>query len=142
MDHSTHRHRRAAISKLFSRSHIFKIEGLVHSKAQRLCDKFLEYADRGPFDAATAYSCFTTDLITDYCFGRSTGFLEQPNWEPNYREPVLTMLSMTHLTRHIPVLTGILDLAPLYVSNSIRSWYSSNSPIEASCGASCQKLQI
>lgn len=99
---------------MFSRTQILKFEGMIHENAQKLCDKFLDYAGREPFDLNNAYSCFTTDSVTEFCLGKSTGFLDQPAWEPNYREPGLRMLALTHLTRHVPIITTILDTMPLY----------------------------
>lgn len=30
-----------------------------------------------PFDITEAYSCFTADVISGYCFGETFGFLKQ-----------------------------------------------------------------
>jgi hypothetical protein len=32
-----------------------------------------------PLDVTTAYSCFTSDVISGYCFGEPFGFVEQVN---------------------------------------------------------------
>ena len=67
--------------------------------AQKLCDKLLSMAGKGrdldggrregssePIDIASAYSCFSSDIISDYCFGEAFGFLQQPTFEPNFRK--------------------------------------------------------
>ncbi|KAJ3946828.1 uncharacterized protein N0V96_003204 [Colletotrichum fioriniae] len=90
IDHDLHRRRRAAVGKFFSRQQMLKLEPQVHASAQKLCDKLLSFAgaDGEIVPLQDAYSCFTTDVITEYCFGESFGFLEQKEWTPNYRAAV------------------------------------------------------
>ncbi|KAJ0309624.1 hypothetical protein COL516b_002874 [Colletotrichum fioriniae] len=103
----------AAASKYFSRAHIAKLEWVIHQDAQRLCDKFLRYQGRGPFEAASAYSCFTADIVSDYCFGQPFGFLQQDDWEPNFKEAVYSMLRLIHIMRHFPWTTWLMEAVPL-----------------------------
>ncbi|KXH35570.1 trichodiene oxygenase [Colletotrichum salicis] len=79
IDHDLHRRRRAAVGKFFSRKQMLKLEPQVHASAQKLCDKLLTFAgaDGEVVPLQDAYSCFTTDVITEYCFGESFRFLEQ-----------------------------------------------------------------
>lgn len=37
-----------------------------------------------PFDVTEAYSCFTSDVISSYCFGESFGFLQQVRFEMSF----------------------------------------------------------
>lgn len=112
-DHDTHRKRRAAVSKHFSRRNVVEIEPVVHREAHRLCEKLLAYPT--PFQTQSAYSCFTTDVITEYLFGESTGLLDQPDWEPNFSWSVTATLGVTHILRHFWFLPlgKLMDLAPL-----------------------------
>uniref|UniRef100_L7IX09 Trichodiene oxygenase n=1 Tax=Pyricularia oryzae (strain P131) TaxID=1143193 RepID=L7IX09_PYRO1 len=89
IDHDVHRMRRAPLGKFFSRNNIAKLESEIHNLVQKLCDKFLK--DSGNvIEIATAFSCFTSDAISGYCFGESFGFLEQDGWYPNFRDPALS----------------------------------------------------
>ncbi|KAK8029629.1 hypothetical protein PG993_010920 [Apiospora rasikravindrae] len=90
-DHDLHRMRRAALSKFFSRAQIGRLEPEIQVLVQRLCDKLLLESGKGePIDVTMAYSCFTSDTISDYCFGQSFGFLAQESWYPNYRAATLS----------------------------------------------------
>ncbi|KAL2876592.1 hypothetical protein SGCOL_008170 [Colletotrichum sp. CLE4] len=111
----------AAASKYFSRVQIAKLEWVIHQDAQRLCDKFLRYQGRGPFEAASAYSCFTADIVSDYCFGQPFGFLHQPDWEPNFKEAVYVMLQLIHIMRHFPWTTWLMEAVPLDVIRRLSS---------------------
>ncbi|KJZ74709.1 hypothetical protein HIM_05826 [Hirsutella minnesotensis 3608] len=112
-DHSLHRLRISEVNRFFSRSQVIELEDLIQLNAQKLCDKLLAYRGCGPLDAADAFNCFTTDTLTEYCFGNSTGFLDQPGWEPNYNKPLDVFFSMVHILRHFPWLTYLMERVPL-----------------------------
>ncbi|EGO58516.1 hypothetical protein NEUTE1DRAFT_59167, partial [Neurospora tetrasperma FGSC 2508] len=88
--HDLHRMRRNALNKFFSRAQVARLEPTVRDYAERICDKILILGKSAPFDVTTAYSHFTTDVISGYCLGDSLGLIEQKGWEPNFREPLIT----------------------------------------------------
>lgn len=90
-----------------------KSEQLFRDKAQRLCDKLLQYREQGPFLVDAAYSCFTTDTLTEYSFGQSLGNLEAPGWHPSFKGTIDEVTSLFYLTRHINILTRLVDIIPL-----------------------------
>ncbi|KDN67898.1 putative cytochrome P450 [Colletotrichum sublineola] len=103
LDHDLHRKRRGPLAKFFSRSMIARLESDIHAKVQRLCDKLLaEREGKKPFDVAMAYSCFTSDAISGYCFGESFGFLQQEGWYPNFRAPTASLLRPVFIFRFFP----------------------------------------
>ncbi|KAL2882245.1 hypothetical protein SGCOL_002514 [Colletotrichum sp. CLE4] len=114
IDHDLHRRRRAGVGKFFSRQQMLKLEPQVHAAAQKLCDKLLTFA--GANDEVVplqdAYSCFTTDVITEYCFGESFKFLEQKKWTPNYRAAVYGALNHTFLFKFFPSLKMMMNAGP------------------------------
>jgi len=70
-----------------------------------------------------AYSCFTTDMISGYCFGEPLGFTAQEGWEPNFREAMNAFLNTTFLFRFFPFLRVIVTIAPKfskYMGDDIR----------------------
>lgn len=114
IDHDLHRRRRAAVGKFFSRQQMLKLEPQVHASAQKLCDKLLSFAgaDGEIVPLQDAYSCFTTDVITEYCFGESFGFLEQKEWTPNYRAAVYGALVHTFLFKFFPWTKIVMNAGP------------------------------
>jgi len=106
--------RRSAIQKFFSKAQITKLEPVVHDLAQRLCDRLLQRRDTNkPFDVTTGYSCYTTDVISGYCYGEPFGYLEQESFEPNLRRPNYAILNLIHPLRHFPSIKFALRAAPL-----------------------------
>ncbi|TLD33341.1 hypothetical protein PspLS_00708 [Pyricularia sp. CBS 133598] len=108
-DHDLHRTRRIPLAKFFSRAMISRLEGDMHELVQKLCDKLLaESGNKEPVDVTVAYSCFTSDTISDYCFGESFGFLEQKGWYPNFRDPTAATLKIAFFLRFFPWCTHLI----------------------------------
>ncbi|KAL4914814.1 cytochrome P450 [Aspergillus aurantiobrunneus] len=70
--------------------------------------------DNAPFDVRTAYSCFTADVISKYCFEDPSGFVAQSEWEPNYRDVLKAIEAPVHIFRVFPFLKALTDIAPLF----------------------------
>ncbi|GKT93880.1 cytochrome P450 oxidoreductase [Colletotrichum tofieldiae] len=115
VDHDIHRVRRIPLAKFFSRSMISRLEGDVHALVQKLCDKLLAETDKKPFDVTMAYSCFTSDAISGYCFGESFGFLTQEDWYPNFRAPTASILRPVFIFRFFPWTKHFAVLGEWYV---------------------------
>ncbi|KXJ88374.1 cytochrome P450 [Microdochium bolleyi] len=112
--HELHRVRRAAVSRYFSRSNMLRLEPSIAAYIEPLCAKMLRI--REPYDVQQAYACITGDIITQYAFGESPGFVEQEGWLPNYMEQTKAMISTVHLFRFFPPLRWLMTLAP-YMRN-------------------------
>lgn len=101
---------RGPVAKFFSRSQVTKLEPQVAGQVQRICDSLLAWSGREPLNLSSAYSCFTSDVISGYSFGESFGFLNrkgpkgEPIWEPNYHAPVYSLLQTVFLFRYFPIL--------------------------------------
>ncbi|EXK33568.1 cytochrome P450 oxidoreductase [Fusarium oxysporum f. sp. lycopersici 4287] len=118
-DHDLHRARRAPVAKFFSRAMIARLEQEVHDLAQTLCNKLLaenkDEKERKPFEIAHAYSCFTSDAISSYCFGEAFGLLSRNQWQPNYREATLAVLKPVFFFRFFPILVSSVKLGKYLV---------------------------
>ncbi len=90
-----------------------QLEGMIHDKVQRLCDKLLSDDGFKPFQVAAAYSCFTTDALTSYCFGHSLGNLEEPGWNPAFKGTIDQITGLFYLSRHLQPLAYLADVLPL-----------------------------
>lgn len=127
------------MAKMFSHGMVAQLEDDIHNFVARLCDKLLLEAGRGPIDITVAYSCFTSDVIFDYCFGESNGFLNQDGWYPNFREPTLAMLKHTYLFKFYPFLVGLQAVAVWYVQ-PFSSHFWEQTPPSPRVETACQNL--
>ncbi|KAL7621992.1 hypothetical protein AAE478_007493 [Parahypoxylon ruwenzoriense] len=115
VDHNLHRLRRAPVSKFFSRGMIARLENDIQRLAQILCDKLLAFTNE-PFDVAMAYSCFTTDSISSYCFGESFGLLDQDGWFPNFRGPIASLVKAFFVFRFFPIVKKLISPAANFIN--------------------------
>ncbi|RYP50660.1 hypothetical protein DL768_003879 [Monosporascus sp. mg162] len=104
-DDDHHRLRRLPLAKYFSRGHISQLEPVIQKLVQKLCSKLLdENGKKGPLNVTMAYSCFTSDAISDFCYGQSFGFLAQDAWEPNFLAPLHAQLKTAYISKYFPII--------------------------------------
>ncbi|KAH8664069.1 cytochrome P450 [Xylariales sp. PMI_506] len=116
-DHDLHRMRRAPVAKFFSQGMILRLEDEVSTGVRKLCDKLIAESGRNKvIDVASAYSCFTTDTISTYCFGESFGLLDQEDWTPNYRAATLSVLKPGFVFRFFPQLAMFVKLGEWFIN--------------------------
>lgn len=124
VDHNLHRTRKAPFAKFFSRQQMLKLEGEVHDFAQQTTNKMLTSAGKGAFDVKEAFNCFTADVISQYAFGESMGFIAQEGWEPNFATWVKSFFKSAYMMRHNALGRKIAQVMPLmadYLGEDIKS---------------------
>lgn len=114
VDHETHRVRRNAASRFFSRAQMLKFENEISYITEQLCDKLLTWKNKPPFDINDAYACFTADAISQYAYGEPTGYLTQPSWTPNFRDSVRALGGSCFVLRFMPLFRRLVDFAPYF----------------------------
>ncbi|CAI6088130.1 unnamed protein product [Clonostachys chloroleuca] len=97
------------------RAQIYELENTIQSSAHNLCRKILSCEGQSALNLASTYSCFAADMISEYSFGQSFGFLDQPGWEPNYKKSVDILLGLGHILRLLPILGTLMEIVPLSV---------------------------
>jgi hypothetical protein len=68
-----------------------------------------------------AFSCLTTDVITEYAFGQSYNFLDSSTFEPNLRPAIFASLSNGPLFKQLPFIITLMQSLPVYVFGSTSS---------------------
>jgi cytochrome P450 len=110
--HESHRVRKGAMARFFSRGQMLKLESEVHTFTQRVCDKMLR--TKGPFDLKEAFNCYTADIISQYSFGEPMGFVDQEGWEPNFAAWVKSFFNTAYMMRHVAPARFLVAIAPLF----------------------------
>lgn len=112
-DHELHRIRRTAVAPFFSKSSVLKLEPVIIRFAEQLCQRLSEFSGTGcPVVLNDAFSCFATDVITEYSFARSYGFLENENFLPNLRIALKGLMVSVNYAKQFPWLFTLLDSVP------------------------------
>ncbi|OJD32058.1 cytochrome p450 [Diplodia corticola] len=116
LSHDLHRTRRAPLQRLFSRSMVVKLEPLIKQNVVKLAKNVETWAGTGkPLSLVDAISCMATDIITEYCFGRSYGFLDDPNMEKSLYNAIHTGIEAVIPFRHFPLYQKLFYSLPTCV---------------------------
>ena len=84
-----YRRRRGAFSHFFSKASVRRLEPLIQTLVDKLCQKLSRHTDtKGPVNMVHAYSALTQDVITEYCFSECRNVLEMDNFLPWYYDLV------------------------------------------------------
>lgn len=116
--------RRVPLNPLFSKRSIVEFEPVILEKVDLLAKRIATFEKTG--EAVTlndAFSAFSGDVITTYCFGDSFDHLKSPGFAENYHAAFEGVRKLAHLGLQFPPvflvclyvlrqLTGIIPLCP------------------------------
>ena len=89
IDHDLHRVRRAAMSKIFSKESVRRLEPLVAERMKKLFDRFKGFQASGePINLLPMFGAFTNDLVSEFTFGLSSDWLEAPSFNQPFFDTV------------------------------------------------------
>ena len=114
LDGELHRKRRAPFAPYFSMSAIRQFDPVIRDKLEKLSKKFEKR--RGTDQVIClddAFMATMTDIITQYAFGISHGFLEADNFSSEWGELIKGSTEQSILTKHMPWLVRGLKRIPV-----------------------------
>lgn len=121
-----HAIRRAPLMPMFSKRSIAKFEPVIREKIELLCKGFAEARDAGSvMNLIYAFSAFTSDIITEYCFGYGYDHLKSPGFRANFHEPFKVASMSTPLTLQFPIMWKVRK-CPVSIGAcrlTVSSWY-------------------
>lgn len=105
--------RRRSIAPFFSAAKIGDFEPVIREKCGKLCERLAEYQKTGSVVRfGRAWMALTTDIITQYSFGRSYDQLQSPDFEDTLHEALVAIYVTGQFALHFPIVFPILDLLP------------------------------
>ena len=111
-----HRIRRNALNPYFSQAAVNKLEPVVKAKVDLFCSRVQEVVSRGEIvNLEVAFMAMATDIITEYCFAKSYGFLEQPGFAPDFAKTIVSGSEASNLGRFLPWMVPLMKSLPLWV---------------------------
>ena len=88
-DHDLHRTRRAAMSKMFSKESVRRLEPVMRRNLDKLLVRLREFQDDGrELSLLPMFGAFTNDVISEYAYGFSLNYLEAPQFNKVFFEMV------------------------------------------------------
>lgn len=111
--HGLHRMRRAALNPYFSKATIRKLDPVIRNGLAAILRRLHDCA-KSPsiFHASLAYKAATCDMITEFSFGVSTGYIEKDDYEDSYFKAVDDHLNMAWMMTYIPWLGPVMNSLP------------------------------
>ncbi|GAP93176.1 putative cytochrome P450 [Rosellinia necatrix] len=112
--HSTHRRRRAAISPLFSKGACAASECTIYDNVDRMLER-IDHQIRatGSAEMRKIYLAFTTDTLSEHCFGRSTGLLLDDQAAVEWQRTIKAVAILTPLAKQFPWVIPLALKCPL-----------------------------
>ncbi|KAF1983502.1 cytochrome P450 [Aulographum hederae CBS 113979] len=117
--HDLHRLRRQPLEPFFSPANVRKLQGLIVSKVDHLCRRLVEQQEKIEDEGVRiklAFTCFTTDVVTEYAFGKSFDYLAHPDFFPEWSDMLRDIGKTVPLLKAWPWLLLILDSIPLWLA--------------------------
>ncbi|PLB36812.1 cytochrome P450 [Aspergillus candidus] len=111
--HDLHRLRRGAMNRFFSKASVTKLEPMIRKAVEKLCAQLEGHAGSGnPIKMNDAFSCMTTDVVTEYAFAKSYNFLDSPTFQPNFHRAIIAGSDMGPWIKQFPVLMPLMNILP------------------------------
>ncbi|EXJ57060.1 hypothetical protein A1O7_07404 [Cladophialophora yegresii CBS 114405] len=87
LDHSHHRLLRSNMNPYISMQRIRSLEPEIQALVNKLCQRLDEFKNTGvPLTLQHAYTCFTTDVVSDYTMGTGFHYLDEPDFIPDWSD--------------------------------------------------------
>jgi hypothetical protein len=85
VEHDVHRIRRGAMSRMFSKDSVRRLEPIMQQNLEKLFGRMEEFKESGqPLSLLPVFSAFTNDLIAEYAFGISYNWLDAPEFNKSF----------------------------------------------------------
>ncbi|KAK1976428.1 oxoglutarate/iron-dependent oxygenase [Colletotrichum cereale] len=111
--HDLHRLRRGALNRFFSKASVNKLEPIIHNAIDKLISQLQTHEGSGkPVTMTMAFSCMTTDVVTEYAFAKSYDFLGSPTFEPNFHRAIIAGTDMGSWFKQFPWLVTWMNRLP------------------------------
>jgi cytochrome P450 len=113
LDHAHHRLLRSNMNPYFSMARVRQLEPEIQTLARKLCDRLKSFKGTGvPINTQHAYSCFATDIISDYTMGIGFNFLDTPDFSPQWSATLSGIAKSSAFFKPFPWLLTIMKSLP------------------------------
>lgn len=114
ISYNLHRKRRSKENAFFSRAMVDRLEPVVSGFVEYLCSRISEKVG-DVVDMHSAYRSLATDVVAEYSFIESYGFLKPPDFSKSYHDGQDQFNATVPWLRNIPYLAGILVRLPEWI---------------------------
>ncbi|KAK6824476.1 hypothetical protein RU639_005086 [Aspergillus parasiticus] len=118
--HELHRAHRRVLGQFLKEKAVLKLEPVIKANIKKLERHFsASVSSDKPLELHTAFQCFASDTMPQYCFGEREGFhyLDQPELSASWKTQITWLFELSQLNRHVPILSSIGRLFPWMACN-------------------------
>ncbi|KAJ5295943.1 hypothetical protein N7508_010764 [Penicillium antarcticum] len=113
IDHDHHRTRRSVLNPYFSKTSIRRLEDRIQNTAGKLMDRLVKAGKTGEIlQLKLAFKAATCDIISEYCFGVSTKYVERDDFNRGWFDAVDAMFNMAWSMTYISWLGPVMARLP------------------------------
>lgn len=96
--HELHRARAATLAPFFSKASVYQLEPIVQSVVDQLVARLRSLrGTKSNINMIDAFSCLTTDVISQYAFTRPFGLMQDPHFSPQWHQLMMEASETFHL---------------------------------------------
>ncbi|KAL8957356.1 MAG: hypothetical protein Q9193_005347 [Seirophora villosa] len=101
--HEHHRQRRGAVAPYFSKALVQQLEPSVQAMVDKVISRLEQLKGTGAVvNLVNLFACMTSDIVCQYAFGVSYGYLDQPEFAPYLHKAVMQGSEGFHFLKHFP----------------------------------------
>lgn len=116
INHDLHRSRRAAVAPFLSTLSVQKLEPVVKSVVNKAMLRLQNTRGSGaPTDLIDLYTALTSDIISQYAFGRSFNHLDRPGSTKEWHQMWMNVSENGHLIKQYPSILPLMESMPMWM---------------------------
>ncbi|KAI9779311.1 MAG: hypothetical protein M1839_007419 [Geoglossum umbratile] len=128
--HDIHRMRRGALAPFFTRAKVLQLENVIKDKTEMLCARLSGYRkvnndkrhigeELEPTCLGIAYHCLTTEVVTQYSWGRSYDCLDDPTFKEDWFFMLRGLAEVGHIGRQFGWFLPLMESLPVWLAGLI-----------------------
>jgi cytochrome P450 len=119
--HDLHRFRRGLLNNFFSKKSVLELSPMMHEKESKLMKRIEQaHYNNSVVQLDDAFAALTADLISQYSWGVSSGFLDDDNFNNDIRQALNEISTFVHVNRFFPFLGAAMRTLPRWFLARIR----------------------
>ena len=119
--HDHHRFRRGLLNNFFSKKSVLELSPILYEKESKLMQRFEKaYQDNTVLQVGDTFAAFTADLISEYSWGVSSGFLDNENFSNNFLRAANEITNFIHIYKFFPILGTIVRGMPRWLLSRLK----------------------
>lgn len=120
IDHDKHRMRRSAVANYFSSASIRKREPIIREKMHKLLARIEAAGEAGEVLTLNyMFKAATSDIVTQYLFGKSTDFMDFPDFNMQFMKAIDGIFLLNHNLLHFPWFGPLMQLVPMWLTKKL-----------------------